>query len=73
MKDKYFKIKESEVLLQLEQEEDIIRIPNLNYELGDKFTVSVRPERIKIKLEPEEGDVWLQCKLKEKNIHRLKY
>lgn len=61
-----FKIKENEVLLQLEQEEDIIRIPNLNYQLGDKFTVSVRPERIKIKLEPEEGDVWLQCKLKEK-------
>lgn len=61
-----FKIKESEVLLQLEQEEDIIRIPNLDYDLGDKFTVSVRPERIKIKVTPEEGDVWLQCKLKEK-------
>ncbi len=60
------KIKETEVLLHLEQEQDIIRIPNLNYDLGDKFTVSVRPERIKIKLEPEEGDVYLQCKLDER-------
>ncbi|QGU94360.1 polyamine ABC transporter ATP-binding protein [Clostridium bovifaecis] len=60
------KIKETEVLLHLEQEQDIIRIPNLDYDLGDKFTVSVRPERIKIKTEPEEGDVWLQCKLKER-------
>jgi spermidine/putrescine transport system ATP-binding protein len=61
-----FKLKETEVLLQLEQEQDIIRIPNLNYDLGDKFILSVRPERIKIKVDPEEGDVWLQCKLKEK-------
>ncbi|WP_411678802.1 ABC transporter ATP-binding protein [Clostridium thailandense] len=61
-----FKLKETEVLLQLEQEDDIIRIPNLNYDLGDKFTVSVRPERIKIKENPEDGDVWLQCKFKEK-------
>lgn len=61
-----FKLKETEVLLGLEQEQDIIRIPNLNYDLGDKFIVSVRPERIKIKVDPEEGDVWLQCKLKEK-------
>lgn len=61
-----FKLKEDEVLLKLEQEEDIIRIPNLNYELGDKFTVSVRPERIKIKESAEEGDVWLACKFKEK-------
>lgn len=61
-----FKIKEQEVLLQLEQEQDVIRIPNLNYDLGDKFTVSVRPERIKIKENPEEGDVWLECKFKEK-------
>lgn len=60
------KIKETEVLLHLEQEQDIIRIPNENYDLGDKFTVSVRPERIKIKYQPEEGDVWLQCKLKER-------
>lgn len=60
------KIKETEVLLNLEQEEDIIRIPNLNYGFGDKFTVSVRPERIKIKACPEEGDVWLQCRIKEK-------
>lgn len=63
-----FKIKEKEeeVLLKLEEEEDVIRIPNLNYDLGDKFTVSVRPERIKIKENPEEGDVWLECKFKEK-------
>ena len=60
------KLKEKEVLLKLEQEEDIIRIPNLNYELGDKFIVSVRPERIRIKSVAEEGDVWLQCKFKEK-------
>lgn len=60
------KIKETEALLHLEQEQDIIRIPNLDYDLGDKFAVSVRPERIKIKTEPEEGDVWLQCKLKER-------
>jgi spermidine/putrescine transport system ATP-binding protein len=60
------KLKETEVLLHLEEEQDIIRIPNLNYDLGDKFTVSVRPERIKIKTEPEDGDVWLQCKLKER-------
>lgn len=60
------KIKEMEVLLNLEQEQDIIRIPNLNYDFGDKFTVSVRPERIKIKAVPEEGDVWLQCRIKEK-------
>lgn len=61
-----FKLKEDEVLLKLEQEEDIIRIPNLNYNLGDKFTVSVRPERIKIKEAAQEGDVWLACKFKEK-------
>ena len=61
-----FKLKADEVLLNLEQEEDIIRIPNLNYELGDKFIVSVRPERIRIKEAVEQGDVWLQCKLKEK-------
>ena len=61
-----FKLKDDEVLLKLEQEEDIIRIPNLNYNLGDKFIVSVRPERIRIKTTAEEGDVWLQCKFKEK-------
>lgn len=61
-----FKVKQDEVLLQLEQEQDIIRIPNLNYDLGDKFVVSVRPERIKVKDNPEDGDVWLQCKFKEK-------
>lgn len=60
------KVKEAEVLLNLEQEQDIIRIPNLNYDFGDKFTVSVRPERIKIKANPEEGDVWLQCRIKER-------
>ncbi|GAA0727414.1 polyamine ABC transporter ATP-binding protein [Clostridium malenominatum] len=60
------KIKETEVLLHLEQEQDIIRIPNESYDIGDKFTVSVRPERIKIKTAPEEGDVWLQCKFKER-------
>lgn len=60
------KLKETEVLLKLEEEQDIIRIPNLNYEIGDKFTVSVRPERIKIKKEVEEGDVWLPCTLKER-------
>jgi len=60
------KLKENQVLLKLEQEEDIIRIPNLNYELGDKFIVSVRPERIRIKSAAEEGDVWLQCNFKEK-------
>ncbi|MPN24442.1 hypothetical protein SDC9_171841 [bioreactor metagenome] len=26
----------------------------------------MRPERIKIKAVPEEGDVWLQCRIKEK-------
>lgn len=61
-----FKLKEDEVLLKLEEEEDIIRIPNLSYKIGDKFTVSVRPERIKIKETTEEGDVWLSCTLKEK-------
>lgn len=61
-----FKLKQDEVLLQLEKEQDIIRIPNLNYDLGDKFVVSVRPERIKIKEAPEGSDVYLQCKFKEK-------
>ncbi len=61
-----FKVKQDEVLLQLEQEQDIIRIPNLNYDLGDKFVVSVRPERIKVKEAFEDGDVWLQCRFKEK-------
>lgn len=60
------KLKEKEVLLNLEEEQDIIRVPNLNYDLGNKFTVSVRPERIKIKSEVEEGDVWLPCTLKER-------
>ncbi|MGH4141090.1 ABC transporter ATP-binding protein [Clostridium sp.] len=60
-----FKLKEDEVLLKLEHEEDIIRIPNLNYKLGDKFIVSVRPERIRIKTTLDEGDVWLSCKFKE--------
>ncbi|GFZ32013.1 spermidine/putrescine import ATP-binding protein PotA [Clostridium zeae] len=60
------KIKEAEVLLNLEQEQDIIRIPNKNYEIGEKFTVSIRPERITIKENPEENDVWLQCKFKER-------
>jgi spermidine/putrescine transport system ATP-binding protein len=60
------KIKETEVLLNLEKEEDIIRIPNRDYSLGEKFTVSVRPERIKIKDKPEDSDVWLQCKFKER-------
>lgn len=60
------KIKETEVLLNLEQEQDIIRIPNKDYEIGEKFTVSIRPERIKIKENPEENDVWLQCKFKER-------
>lgn len=63
---KAFKIKDNEVLLELEEEQDIIRIPNINYNIGDKFTVTVRPERIKIKLNPETGDVWLPCSLKEK-------
>jgi len=61
-----FKIKADEVLLKLCDEEDIIRIPNHNYKLCDKFMVSVRPERIRIKEKAEEGDVWLQCELKEK-------
>jgi len=61
-----FKLKEHEVLLQLEQEQDIIRIPNLNYDMGDKFMVSVRPERIVIKNEPDDTDVYLQCRFKEK-------
>lgn len=60
------KLKETEVLLHLEQESDIIRIPNHNYVLGEKFIVSIRPERIKIKYTPEEGDVWLPCRLKER-------
>ncbi|WP_315117265.1 ABC transporter ATP-binding protein [uncultured Clostridium sp.] len=60
------KVKETEVLLNLEEEKDIIRIPNLNYHIGDKFVVSVRPERIRIKNEVGEGDVWLQCKFKER-------
>ncbi|MCB2295033.1 ABC transporter ATP-binding protein [Clostridium algoriphilum] len=60
-----FKLKENEVLLKLWDDEDIIRIPNLNYELGDKFIVSVRPERITIKDHVQEGDVWLACKFKE--------
>ena len=61
-----FKLKEDEVLLNLYEEEDIIRIPNLNYKIGDKFIVSVRPERIRIKEDPKEGDVWLECKFKER-------
>jgi spermidine/putrescine transport system ATP-binding protein len=61
-----FKLKEHEVLLQLEQEQDIIRILNLNYDMGDKFMVSVRPERIVIKNEPDDTDVYLQCRFKEK-------
>lgn len=60
------KIKEYEVLLHLEQEQDNIRIPNENYNLGEKFAVSVRPERIKIKTKPEDDDVWLQAYFKEK-------
>ncbi|MBW9171932.1 polyamine ABC transporter ATP-binding protein [Clostridium estertheticum] len=60
------KLKENEVLLKLYEEEDIIRIPNHNYNLGDKFIISVRPERIKIKETVEEGDVWLICKFKER-------
>ena len=60
------KLKDDEVLLKLEQEEDIIRIPNLKYKLGDRFIVSVRPERIRIKQVVEDGDVWLACKYKEK-------
>jgi len=61
-----FKLKKDEVLLKLIDEEEIIRIPNHNYKLFDKFMVSVRPERIRIKEKTEEGDVWLQCELKEK-------
>lgn len=60
------KLKETEVLLKLEQEQDIIRIPNIKYDMGAKFAVSVRPERIKLKEEYEAGDVWLPCTLKEK-------
>lgn len=60
------KIKEKEVLLNLEEEKDIIRIPNLGYEIGEKFIVSVRPERIVLKNEPDEDDVYLKCKFKER-------
>jgi len=60
------KVKPDEVLLKLYDEEDIIRIPNHDYALYDKFIVSVRPERIKIKEHVEEGDVWLECKFKER-------
>lgn len=59
------KIKEKEVLLNLEEEKDIIRIPNLGYEIGEKFIVSVRPERIVLKSKPNEDDVYLKCKFKE--------
>lgn len=65
-----FKLKDDEVLLNLGQdigqEKDIIRIPNMGYTLGDKFIVSVRPERIRIKEHIQEGDVWLTCKFKER-------
>ncbi|SHI67694.1 spermidine/putrescine transport system ATP-binding protein [Clostridium cavendishii DSM 21758] len=60
------KIKTDEVLLNLEEEDDIIRIPNLDYKIGDKFLVSVRPERIKIKSKIDEGDVWLTARFKER-------
>ncbi len=60
------KVKEKEVLLHLPQEDDIIRIPNLSYILGNKFTVSVRPERIKIKQNFDEDDVYLECRFKER-------
>lgn len=60
------KVKDREVLLHLPIEDDIIRIPNFAYTLGDKFTVSVRPERIKIKEQFEEDDVYLQCTFKER-------
>jgi len=61
-----FKLKEDEVLLKIEEKQDIIRIPNMGYTLGDKFIVSVRPERIRIKNQVQEGDVWLACKFKER-------
>ena len=61
-----FKLKEDEVLLKIGQEKDIIRIPNMSYTLGDRFIVSVRPERIRIKETAQEGDVWLTCKFKER-------
>jgi len=61
-----FKLKEDEVLLKIEDNQDIIRIPNFGYTLGDKFIVSVRPERIRIKEQVDGEDVWLSCKFKER-------
>jgi len=60
------KIKENETLLQLNNEEDKIRVNDHDLKLGEKIFVAIRPERVKIKKNPEEGDVYLKARLKER-------
>lgn len=60
------KLKPEETILQVGNEQDIIRVNNLNLNIGEQVCVAVRPERVKIKCNPEEGDVWLQGRLKER-------
>lgn len=59
------KIGVSNALLQIDEEEKV-KVNEFDLNLGEQIYVAVRPERIKLKDIPEEGDAWLQGKLKER-------
>lgn len=59
------KIGKSSALLQIDEEEKV-KVDDFNLALGEQVYVAIRPERVKLKYVPEEGDAWLQGKLKER-------
>lgn len=66
-------IKSNEAMLQIGSAEDTIRISSMNLSVGQDVCVALRPERIKLKASPDEGDVYLKGKLKDRIYTGIAY
>ncbi|SKA72922.1 spermidine/putrescine transport system ATP-binding protein [Clostridium sp. USBA 49] len=66
-------IKSNEAILQIGSEENTVRVLNKNLYMGQDICVALRPERIKIKSVPEEDDVYLKGKLKDRIYTGISY
>lgn len=73
LEGKVKKIKSNEAMMQVGSEEDIIRVSSMNLSIGQEICVALRPERIKLKANPEEGDVYLKGRLKDRIYTGMAY
>ena len=73
LEGKIIKVMDKEALLQIGGGNEIISIAPINRAEGQELCIALRPERIRLKDAPEDGDIYLKGNLKDRIYTGISY